>query len=67
MGDAGTAAVVGDLEDETTVRSLGGDLFLESFLTPGEVEEPGPRCLDRPRSARPLADASSKAEDGVSD
>lgn len=60
-------AVAGDLEDEFRVRSLGGDLFRESFRAPGEVEESGPRCLDRPRSGRPLSDASSKAEDEGSD
>ena len=57
------AGVTEDLERETRVHSLGGDLFRESFLAPGEVEESGPRCLDRPRSARPLNDASSKADD----
>jgi hypothetical protein len=49
------------------VHSLGGDLFRESFLAPGEVEEPGPRCLDRPLSARPLSEASSKADGEESD
>lgn len=58
----GETGVAGDLERETTVGSLGGDRFRESFLAPGEVEESGPRCLDRPRSARPLNDASSKAD-----
>ena len=56
-------AVAEDLEGEVTVGSLGGDLFRESFLAPGEVEESGPRCVDRPRSARPLNDALSKAEE----
>jgi len=60
-------AVAGDLEGETTVGSLGGDLFRESFLAPGEVEELGPWCLDRPRSPRPLSDASSNADDEESD
>lgn len=58
-----TTAVAEDLEGETTLRSLGGDLFRESFLAPGEVEESGPRCLDRPRSARPLNDASKVDEE----
>lgn len=58
-----TTAIAEDLEGETTVRSLGGDRFRESFLAPGEVEESGPRCLDRPRSARPLSDASNGVEE----
>lgn len=66
-GETETAAVVEDLEGETTVHNLGGDLFRESFLAPGEVEEPGPRCLDRPRSARPLNASSSKADEEDSD
>jgi len=66
-GETETTAVAEDLEGETTVRSLGGDLFRESFLAPGEVEESGPRCLDRPRSARPLNDSSSKGEEEESD
>lgn len=61
--EVGWRGEAGDLERETTVESLGGDLFRESFLAPGEVEESGPRCLDRPRSARPLNDASSSADD----
>jgi len=65
-GETDTAAVTEDLGGETTVHNLG-DLFRESFLAPGEVEESGPRCLDRPRSARPLRDASSKADDEESD
>jgi hypothetical protein len=60
MAATGIAEVLGG---EATVRSLGGDLFRESFLAPGEVEESGPRCLDRPRSARPLNDASKADEE----
>jgi len=67
VGGHGELRVAGDLEGETTVGSLGGDLFRESFLAPGEVEESGPWCLDRPRSPRPLSDASSKADDEESD
>ena len=62
-GETDATAVAEDLEGETTVGSLGGDLFRESFLAPGEVEESGPRCLERPRSPRPLSDASSRADD----
>ena len=62
-GETEATAVAEDFEGETIVHNLGGDLFRESFLAPGEVEESGPRCLDRPRSARPLNDASSRAEE----
>ena len=60
-------AVAEDLEGETTVDSLGDGLFRESFLALGEVEESGPRCLDRPRSARPLSESSSKGDEDESD
>jgi len=60
-------AVVEDLEGDIMVGSLGGDLFRESFLALGEVEESGPRCLDLPRSARPLSEASSKGDEDESD
>lgn len=61
-GERDTTAVAEDLEGDSTVHGIGGDLFRESFLARGEVEESGPRCLDRPRSARPLREASSKAD-----
>jgi len=66
-GEADTTAVTEDLEGETAICGIGGDLCRESFLARGEVEESGPRCLDRPRSARPLREASSKADEGESD
>lgn len=66
-GEMDATAVAEDLEGEITVRSRGGDLFRESFLARGEVEESGPRRLDRPRSARPLSEASSKADEEDSD
>lgn len=62
-GETETTAIAEDFEDETTVRSLRGDLFRESFLAPGEMEESGPRCLDRPRSARPLNELSKANEE----
>jgi len=65
-GEAETTAVAEDLEGESTVRSIRGDLFRESFLARGEVEESGPRCRDRPRSARLLREASSKADEEAS-